>query len=263
MRTDPVRLEQVVWNLINNAVQATANGGRVEVNYQTLGTTLCVKVRDWGRGIGPDDLPHIFEPFRQGPRGESSHRGLGLGLAITRSIVDLFGGDLQGYSDGVGQGATFSLLLPMVAAEHVNGPKIGVGLDKEDQERLSQMRVLYAEDEPDIGEGVRITLSELGAQVDLCSNFQAAKDRILAGGFDVLMSDLNLGDGHTALELIEVLRTSRQEGAIPAIVLSAYGSSDDCNASLRAGFAMHLVKPVEAVDVARALIDVVSGRRIQ
>ena len=81
MRTDPVRLEQMVWNLINNAVQATANGGRVEVNLQANGSTLCVKVRDWGKGIEPCDLPHIFEPFRQGPRSDTSHRGLGLGLA--------------------------------------------------------------------------------------------------------------------------------------------------------------------------------------
>jgi CheY-like chemotaxis protein len=231
------------------------------VSLRAAGPTLSVIVRDWGRGIEPGDLPHIFEPFRQGPRSDNSHRGLGLGLAITHNIVELFGGELSASSEGVGHGATFTLRLPMAQAQEPIETEVGLGLHEEEQRRLAGLRVLYVEDEADIAEGVRFMLSELGAQVDLCPSFGAASARIVAGGFDILLSDLNLGGGHTALELIGLLRATPNGDTIPAIVLSAYGSTEDRNASLRAGFAKHLVKPVVAAEVARALIDAMSGGR--
>jgi CheY-like chemotaxis protein len=228
---------------------------------QVIGAALCVTVRDWGKGIGSHDLTHIFEPFRQGVQNDRSHRGLGLGLAISRSIVDLCGGELHASSEGEGRGATFTLRLPMTAVASGFEPTVRFDLDDDERRRLSGMRVLYVEDEPDIGEAARLMLSDLGAQVDLCTSFESARDRILAGGFDVLLSDLNLGDGRTAFELIEVLRATPHSRAVPALVLSAYGSQENRNASLRAGFSVHLVKPIAAVAVARALIDAVAGPR--
>jgi signal transduction histidine kinase/ActR/RegA family two-component response regulator len=260
LQTDPVRLEQVVLNLVNNAVQASAVGGLVEVQVQVLGPALLLQVRDWGSGIEASDLPHIFEPFRQGfsrGRRDGSHRGLGLGLAITRSIVDLFGGDLQAASAGAGQGATFTLRLPLAAPQAAPGSAPGGALNEDERRCLAGLRVVYVEDEPDIGEGVRLMLSELGVRVDLCPGFDAARTRIAAGAFDVLLSDLNLGHGRTALELMALLHA--HGSATPALVLSAYGTIEDRKASLQAGFAMHLVKPIVAADLARALIQAVQG----
>lgn len=253
IRTDPLRLEQVVWNLINNAVQATPNGGRVRVLFQLERTTLRIEVRDWGRGIEPAELPHIFEPFRQGPNGGDSHRGLGLGLAITHHIVDLFGGSLEAASDGPGRGSTFTVSLPTSARGDASDGD--AGLSDAQRQRLKGLRVLYVEDEPDIAEGGRELLSTLGADVTLCLDVAAARERILAGGFDVLLSDLDLGAGQSALDLIDLMRNLPSSRAIPALVLSAYGSQEDRRASRIAGFAAHLVKPVDSGEVARALLD--------
>lgn len=254
MQTDPVRLEQVIWNLLNNAVQASASGGRVLLSCHSDGESLRVEVRDWGKGIEPSDLAHVFEPFRQGLQGANAHRGLGLGLAITRNIVELFGGNLQVRSQGAGHGATFLLQLPLGDALSVTPPSDSEKLSEGEARQITGMRLLYVEDDPDIAEGVRTMLTELGAQVELCLDFESARARVAAGGFDVLLSDLNLGDGHTAIELIGMLRRSAAQHRVPAIVLSAYGGVSDRSASLAAGFDAHLVKPVVASEVARALI---------
>jgi signal transduction histidine kinase/ActR/RegA family two-component response regulator len=253
LETDAVRLEQVAWNLVNNAVQASQDGGRVQARLSTPPGVLVLEVQDWGRGIDPADLPHIFEPFHQAPGSRNAHRGLGLGLAITRSVVELFGGELSAHSDGLGQGATFTMRLPLAAGP---GAKVQPEtlLSPEERRRLQGLRVLYVEDEPDIAEGGRLMLAALGAEVTLALSFEQACEHIAAGGFDVFLSDLNLGGGRTALELIPLLRGAPGLAGVPAIVLSAYGTRDDLEASLKAGFATHLVKPAQAEDVARAVL---------
>lgn len=255
LQADPVRLEQVVWNLINNAVQASADGGRVRVSHRVVGAELLVEVRDWGVGIDAAALPHIFEPFHQVMHGERSHRGLGLGLAITRSIVDLSGGRLQAHSDGPGRGATFTLALPITTPAMPSFPGDERLLTAAERAHLQGLRVLYVEDEPDIAEGGRLMLASLGASVELCLGFAEACQRLERGGFDVLLSDLNLGGGHSAIELLGRLRALPHGRGVPALVLSAYGRADDREATRRAGFAGHLVKPVDATAVARALLD--------
>jgi signal transduction histidine kinase/CheY-like chemotaxis protein len=253
--TDPVRLEQIIWNLVNNAVQASADGGRVRIRFGAKDSMFRFEVRDWGRGIDPSELGQIFEPFRQGPGG-GSHRGLGLGLAIARSIADMFGGQLSAASDGPGQGATFTLLLPLVSSPVAEKPSgEAAELDAEERARLAGLRVLYVEDEPDIAEGGQLMLSGLGASVALCLDFDAASERVRAGGFDILLSDLNLGDGHTAFELLALLRSLPQGREVPALLLSAYGSAEDRARSHEAGFIAHFVKPAEATRVARALLE--------
>jgi CheY-like chemotaxis protein/anti-sigma regulatory factor (Ser/Thr protein kinase) len=251
---DPVRLEQVVWNLINNAVQASPDGGRVRVRARRAGSDLHVEVQDWGHGIDPVDLPHIFEPFRQGASTGTSHRGLGLGLAITKSIVDLAGGTMHAQSAGVGQGATFTLTIPLSGTLVPGDQAAEAELSAEERQRLQTLRVLYVEDDPDIAEAGRLTLSALGADVVLCLGFDEAIERLREGGLDVLVSDLNLGDGHSAIELLGLLRKMPHGRVTPAVVLSAYGSQEHVEASLRAGFASHLVKPVDATELARALL---------
>ena len=256
---DPVRMEQVVWNLVNNAVQASADGGRVDVRASNAPGWLVVAVEDWGRGIDPLDLPHIFEPFRQGQQAANAHRGLGLGLAITRSIVELSGGTLQVHSDGPERGTTVTLRLPLIAADHGLAPAreslADVGVDA--LRRIAGLRALYVEDDPDIAEGGRLMLESLGLRTALCTTYAQAVERVRAGGFDVLLSDLDLGGGHSALDLLALLRGRPHGEATPALVLSAYGSVDDIRRSLDAGFAGHLVKPIDAAELARALAHLV------
>ena len=250
IRTDPVRLEQIVWNLINNAVQASPDGAKVQVRWQVDAVRLRVEVRDWGRGIEPRDLPHVFEPFRQGTGG--SQRGLGLGLAIARSIVELFGGSLQATSEGLQRGATFTLELPVVAVDVDGADADEVALDAGERAALAGLCVVYVEDEPEIGEAGRIMLASFGIRVDLCPTYADAARRIAAGDFDVLLSDLALDGGHRADELLDVLDRS-SAAAAPALVLSAHGSHHDRAASARNGFARHLVKPADWNEVARAI----------
>jgi signal transduction histidine kinase len=261
MQTDPVRLEQVVWNLINNAVQASPDGGRVQVAYAATRDRLQVEVKDSGRGIDAVDLPLIFEPFRQAPGSQNSHRGLGLGLAITRSIIYLFGGELHAHSDGPGRGASFLVELPLSTgpseAESASAQEVG----DEDRQRLRGLHVVYVEDEEDIAEGGRVLLSSLGMQVEVCLSFAAASARIPKGGFDVLLCDLNLGDGHDALELLAILRRSPDGAHVPAVVLSAYSGAEDRDATRRAGFKSHVVKPADAHAVARVLLDALQEHR--
>ena len=251
---DPVRLEQVVWNLVNNAVQASPDGGRVRVRAHVAGPDLRVAVQDWGRGIDPVDLPHIFEPFRQGPKADNSHRGLGLGLAITQSIVELAGGKVSVESAGLGHGATFALSLPAAPTVAAIDRVRNAELTEDERRRLQRLRVLYVEDDADIAEAGRLTLSSLGARVILCRSFDGAAMRLHAGGYDVLLSDLDLGNGQTAMQLLALLRDLPGGRLVPALVLSAYGSSEHVEASLGAGFARHLVKPVAPVELARSLL---------
>ena len=254
IRTDPVRLEQIVWNLINNAVQASPDGAKVQVRWQVDAVRLRVEVRDWGRGIEPRDLPHVFEPFRQGTGG--SQRGLGLGLAIARSIVELFGGSLQATSEGLQRGATFTVELPVVAVDVDGAHADEVALDAGERAALAGLRVVYVEDEPEIGEAGRIMLASFGIRVDLCPTYADAARRIAAGDFDVLLSDLALDGGHRADELLDILQRS-SAAAAPALVLSAHGSHHDRVASARNGFARHLVKPADWNEVARAIATLV------
>ncbi|MFT3857574.1 MAG: ATP-binding protein [Aquabacterium sp.] len=255
MDTDPVRLQQVVWNLIHNAVQASPDGGRVAVRHHASDGHLFIEVQDWGRGIASEDLPHLFEPFRSG-LADHAPGGLGLGLAITRSIVDMLGGELHVHSDGPGHGALFSLKLPMAVGAERAQTDPSAPLNDDERSELAGLHVLYVEDEADIAESGRLVLTELGLHVTACMSYQDAARQITSQRFDMLLSDLNLGAGHTALDLLNLMRSLPQGQDVPAIVLSAYGSQEDRKASERAGFAGHVVKPAESTCLARTMLEV-------
>lgn len=252
--TDPARFDQVMSNLMLNAVQASPDRGRVAVQYQTAGDTLVVEVQDWGKGIETEELARIFEPFRQGPGADLARQNLGAGLAITRSIVDMIGGQLHAHSDGPGQGAIFTLKLPLATAPSARTQQALAPLTAQERAHLAGLHVLYVEDDPAVAEGGRQILESLGMTVTCCGTYHDAARQLTTGQFDMMLSDLNLGAGHTALDLLTVLRSMPQGRDVPALVLSAYGSEEDRQASERAGFAGHVIKPLSALTLAHEML---------
>ena len=258
--TDPARLEQVVWNLLSNAVQASASGGRVLLTVDLTATELLLAVHDDGAGISADDLPHIFEPFRQGDGKRGGHRGLGLGLAIVRHIVTLFEGSVTAASAGLGLGAEFVVRLPLQARTGPPAAPGAGGLSHQEAGLLQGLRVVYVEDELDIAESCQWMLASLGMRVEVFLRFTDAQQRLQQGGFDLLLTDLNLDGGHSGLELLRQLRGRPDGPGLPALILSAHGSDADRAASRAAGFDDHLVKPLDALQVARAILAALRAR---
>ncbi len=260
VHTDPARLEQVVWNLLSNAVQASASGASVVLSVDLTDTELLMTVRDTGVGISIDDLPHIFEPFRQGGGARGGHRGLGLGLAIVRQIVTLFDGQVTAASAGLGEGAEFLVRLPLQAraAQQIDP---GGGAVKPAQLGLLQgLRVVYVEDEPDIAESCHSMLTSLGLRVEVFVRFVDAQRRLQHGGFDLLLTDLNLDAGRTGLDLLRELRRMPHGRDLPALILSAFGSELDRSTSQAAGFDNHLVKPLDIQQVGLAILAALRAR---
>jgi CheY-like chemotaxis protein len=245
---DPIRLQQVLWNLIKNAIKFTPEGGAVTLQSRDggrdsaggSGGVLSIIVSDTGIGIEPSVLPRIFEIFEQG--GEASARrsgGLGLGLTISRSIAEQHGGRLTAASGGEGYGATFTLELPRVSVPALI-PAIEPLTASEDPPRRP-LKILLVDDNTDTLSYLTEILSRRGHDVRAATSVAAAVRIATDVGIDLLISDIELPDG-TGLQLMAAIRTIRP---VPGIVLSGFGSSDDIELSRSAGFAVHLVKPVE------------------
>ena len=252
--SDAERLEQVVNNLVGNAVKFTLPGGAVRVRAQWGADEWRLVVTDTGIGLDEGELATLFEPFRQGARGAGAQRqGLGLGLAISRSIVALLGGRIEARSAGPGEGAEFSVRLPRarVAA-------LPAGAAPAHALQLAGTHVLLVEDEPDVAEAMARLLRDAGATVDVCAGLPAVEALLPAGRWQVLLSDLRLEGGATGHAVLARLR--QEDPALPAIAISAYGAQADIDASLAAGFARHLTKPVDAATVAAAILAVVGPR---
>jgi len=279
---DPDRLRQVVWNLVSNAIKFTPNGGRVWVGLRRGGPGVQIIVRDTGQGISPELAPYVFDRFRQGDSSVSRRfGGLGLGLALVKHLVELHGGSVRVESPGEGQGATFTVSLPVravkgdveaksrgewekvVARPAVRGPRPA---------SLSGVRALVVEDEAGARELITLTLEQHGAlvtDVDSAAAAIAALESQLEGGadrapFDVLISDIGMpgGDGY---ELIRRLRAHVDErvNRIRAVALTAYARTEDRMQALRAGFQMHVPKPVDEAElttVIAALIGRIPGQ---
>lgn len=243
---DPIRLEQVVWNLVNNAIQFSPPGARVSVVLGSGDGLWWMEVRDQGIGIDAAQLPRLFEPFRQGQSQGSragSQRGLGLGLAIARNIVERSGGTIALHSEGIGRGTTARVALPSTARAAPAGTETGRAPAAV---RLVGVHVLVVEDDPDVLDALVEGLRRSGAQVTACSSLQDSIEALRPGTVDVVVSDLGLGGGGSGLELIARMRALPLAHRPPAIALSAYGRDEDFIATTEAGFASHLVKPVDA-----------------
>jgi PAS domain S-box-containing protein len=253
---DPARLQQVVWNLLSNAVKFTSPHGLVEVLLRKSGTSAEIVVCDTGIGIAAEFLPYVFDRFRQGESSLTrSHRGLGLGLAIVRHLVELHGGAVSAESPGENQGATFTIRLPLVADSSATVPAADDTVQVE--QALAGLRVLVVEDEPDSRELIALALTRSGAQVTAVGTARDALSNFQAFAPDVLLSDIGL-PVESGYDLIrEVRGLSSKLNNVPAIALTAFASESDRQMALSSGFHAHLAKPIEPnhlVEMIRRLV---------
>ena len=267
---DPDRLSQVVWNLLSNAIKFTPEGGRVAIHLEQDGQMAEVRVEDEGPGIDPEFLPYVFERFRQrDSSGTRRHGGLGLGLAIVRSLVELHGGTVSAKNRGEGGGAVFAVKLPLGDPPALQGafeggtPGAGAEASEESVghpgQALRGTRILLVEDDQDSRELIAMFLSGCGADVEAVSSALEAHAAFARRRPEVVVSDIAM-PGESGYDLIERLRSLPEEegGRIPAIALTAYAGAEDVNRALRAGFDAHMSKPVEMralVSTLRAMLD--------
>jgi signal transduction histidine kinase/CheY-like chemotaxis protein len=267
---DPSRLQQVIWNLLSNAIKFTPKGGKVQVLLQRINSHIEISVSDTGHGIDPEFLPHVFERFRQADSSATrKYGGLGLGLAIVKHLVELHGGTVQASSPGPGNGATFTVCLPLSilrqpedAEERVHPRSsrgviaaIG-GVD------LAGVCVMVVDDDADARELIGRMLGEYGAQVITAESGGEALERLAETRPDVLISDIGMPemDGYDLLRRIRA--TGPQQPQPRAIALTAFARTEDRTRALLAGFLSHLAKPVEPAELI-ATVAVVAGRAVR
>jgi len=261
---DPGRLKQVFWNLLSNAIKFTPKGGRIEVLVRGREGDVEVVVSDTGIGIREEDLPFLFDRFRQsGATSSRRYGGLGLGLSIAQHLVRLHGGSLRATSPGEGRGATFTVELPLTPAQSPP-PSPGVSALAPPKPSLDDVTVLVVEDETDMRSVLELALRDHGARVLTAATAEEAFDFLDRGGVDVLLSDIGLPDTD-GYELIRRLRERDDESAqIPAIALTAFARAEDRALAMRAGFQNHVAKPFETGEVllvVASFADLVRSRR--
>jgi PAS domain S-box-containing protein len=266
---DPDRLQQIVWNLLSNAVKFTPNGGAVQVRLQRINSNVEIAVSDSGVGIKPDFLPHVFDRFRQADGSTTrAHGGLGLGLAIVRHLVELHGGVVGAVSAGEGQGATFTVKLPLIIKQ---ARKVLTDVQREEPTStdvetvmhsplLKGLRVLIVDDEPDALELVTMILGRYGAEVRAASSAGEALEYVESWKPGVLVADIGM-QGEDGYGLIRKVRALSQDrgGRTPALALTAYARSEDRARALEAGYQVHLAKPVDRAELAAAVANL-AGR---
>jgi PAS domain S-box-containing protein len=262
---DGDRLQQVMWNLFSNAVKFTPTDGKVEVYLQQVGLDAQIQVIDTGKGINPEFLPYVFDYFRQADAKTTRvFGGLGLGLAIVRHLVELHGGTVQAESLGEGQGATFTVRLPLL-----KNSQLRVSSDETSQVELSNddtllagVQILLVDDQADVREFFSFALEQYGATVTAVESAAEALEALVQSKPDILLSDIGmpLMDGYMLLREVRKL-PSEQGGQIPAIALTAYAGEINYNQAMAAGFQKHLSKPVDPVDLAAAIVNLIEITR--
>jgi PAS domain S-box-containing protein len=247
------RLQQIAVNLLTNAIKFTPNQGRVSVYLERVEAQVHLRVCDTGKGIAAEFLPFIFEQFQQGQENTGAKDGLGLGLAIVKNLVELHGGTIAADSPGLGQGATFTVRLPILSA-------IGSASDIPgdfDINSLAGIRILAVDDEADMLDLITFVLNEAGAEVRSALNVTEALAQLSQFKPNILISDIAMGEG-TGYELLQQMRL-QPEGNIPAIALTAYASATYEERSLQAGFDRHLTKPVKPEVLMTAIVQLVNA----
>ncbi|MGD9902051.1 MAG: CHASE3 domain-containing protein [Vicinamibacterales bacterium] len=251
---DPGRLQQVVWNLVSNAIKFTPKGGQVQVTLRKVQSQVELSVSDTGVGIDPDLLPHVFQRFRQGdPAAAGRQSGLGLGLAITRNLVEMHGGVVTAASDGEGRGSTFTVRLPLALSHRHDGVSRQPTMPAQLAGLLRGLRVLVLDDEPDARDILRRLLEDAGAQVLVTASAQQALDVLQTSLPDVIVSDIGMPD-QDGYEFIQQVRQLPGPAAtVPAAALTALARLEDRKRALLAGFQSHLAKPVDPAELIAAV----------
>jgi PAS domain S-box-containing protein len=254
---DSNRLQQVVWNLLSNAVKFTAKGGRVQIRLDRADSQAQITVSDTGEGISPEFLPYVFDRFRQEDgKITRRHGGLGLGLAIVRHLIEMHGGTIEARSAGVGQGATFTIRLPLAGARSTEtdftGDTEDVSLVENDRASIDSsilygLRILAVDDEPDARELVKGVLEQYGADVVTATSAGDGLDALLGCKPDVLVCDIGMPeeDGYSLIRKVRAL-SPEKGGGTPAVALTGYVRVEERIRALEAGYQMFVPKPVEA-----------------
>jgi PAS domain S-box-containing protein len=259
---DPDRIQQIAWNLLSNAVKFTPKGGRVQLHLRRVDSRIEIIVSDTGEGIAAEYLPHIFERFNQADTGPTRrHAGLGIGLSLVKHLVELHGGHVTAVSPGVGQGATFTVTLPISVMHPApdlrpSGAELAAPLDTDSVKPISlrDLRVLVVDDDGEGRELAALILTNAGAQTRTASSASEAMQMLGDWLPDVLVSDLEMPeeDGYSLLR-----RARREVGLrghrLPALALTAYGRSEDRVRVLAAGFNLHLAKPADPTELVLAV----------
>lgn len=269
---DPGRLQQVIWNVLTNSVKFTQKGGRVHLRLGRVDSQVHIIVTDTGQGISPEFLPHVFDRFRQAEGGTTRrHGGLGLGLAIVRQLVELHGGDVRVQSEGLGKGATFSISLPLPAAntspsrlasrtEPLTAPPGEPNWSLESAPSLRGVRVLVVDDEADARDLLMTILDQCGAEVRTAAS--AAEGLGLVNGWSphVIVSDIGMPDvdGYMFIRRVRAL-APENGGNTPAAALTAYTKMEDRLKALSAGYQTHVGKPVDPTELA-TIVGSLAGR---
>ena len=267
---DPSRLQQVLWNLVSNAIKFTPTGGRVDIALECIDGMAQIQISDTGKGIHPNFLPHVFERFRQ---ADSSYTrqdsGLGLGLSIVLHLIELHGGTVDANSPGEGQGATFTVKLPMrtdinessmqkvlEAIKAANEPAVPIDIPS-----LAGVRVLIVDDESDMRQLFSTMLAQYGVEAFVAASATEALSMLTANPqkYDVLLSDIGMPEvnGYALIRQVRAL-SPEDGGQIPAAALTAYARDDDRQEAIAAGFQIHAAKPILSAQLAAivaALVD--------
>ena len=260
---DSTRLQQVVWNLLSNAVKFTPIGGQIEITLEQIGSEAQIQVSDTGKGISPDFLPHVFEYFRQADSTTTrKFGGLGLGLAIVRQLVELHGGTVAVDSPGEGQGAIFTVRLPLrreSAAPNDETATTNSCTTVSDTLPLANIRVLVVDDEADSRDFLAFVLEQAGAEVTAAASASVALQILSQSKPDILLSDIGMPemDGYMFMRQVRSLE-SEQENNIPAIALTAYAGEMNQQQALAAGFQRHITKPVAPETLVQEIQNMVS-----
>lgn len=264
---DSNRLQQVIWNLVSNAIKFTPSGGSVNLTMLEIGSRVEIKVRDSGQGINRDFLPFVFDRFRQADSTSTrQHGGLGLGLSIARHLVEIHGGTITAESAGEGKGATFSFSVPLIASRTTLRQPVGSGEDINERlahkSRLSGIRVLLVDDDEDTLDLLRAALTQTNAVVTAASSAEEAMEAFKLAEFDVVVSDIAM-PGEDGYQLIKRIRTSGfdRNRSIPAVAITAYAKEEDRQKALSAGYQTYLAKPIELSELVTAIAKAVENSR--
>ncbi|HEX2437528.1 MAG TPA: ATP-binding protein [Methylomirabilota bacterium] len=261
---DPDRLQQIVWNLLSNAVKFTPRGGRVQIRLERVNSHAEIVVTDTGTGIAPEVLPHVFDRFRQADSSsQRSHGGLGIGLALVKSLVELHGGSVHAASAGLDQGATFTVKLPrMLHTEPAERGAVVVAGHRAVPVTLGDIKLLVLDDDRDALELFATVLRQAGAEVRVARTVAEGFALLRAWEPDVVVSDIEMPE-ENGYAFIRRLRSGEVRGGerVPAIAITAYGGVSERIKILSAGFDAYVAKPVEPEELAAIIGRLVARTR--